>query len=369
MSSNSGKYGTAEKRWAGIGPYYAMFPVSFADLVIQQYTDVGDVVLDPFAGRATAVYSAAIHKRIGVGIELNPVGWVYGKAKLFPARQHYVEQKLEEIMKLSIEYSHSSIQMPTFFQHCFSSQVCQFLLAARDHLKWQRRAVDWTTMALLLVYLHGKRDDSLSNQMRQTKSMAPEYAVRWWTQRELAPPEIDSVEFMMKKVAWRYAKGTPETSRSQVYYGDSNDVIPRLRQSLKSRGKQSVQLLFTSPPYCGVTNYHYDQWIRLWMLGFPPAPPSNLGKFRSRFHNRAEYSGLLLHVFNKASKILAPDATVYVRTDSRNFTYQTTLDVLKNIFPQKRLIEIRQPFQQPTQTHLFGDKTTKAGEIDLILEP
>src|SRR4030042_4486682 len=85
MSKNSGKYGTAEKRWAGIGPYYAMFPVSFADAVIQQYTDKGDVVLDPFAGRATAVYSAAVQHRIGIGIELNPVGWVYGKTKLFPA--------------------------------------------------------------------------------------------------------------------------------------------------------------------------------------------------------------------------------------------------------------------------------------------
>ncbi len=33
----------------------------------------------------------------------------------------------------------------------------------------------------------------------------------------------------------------------------------------------------------------------------------------------------------------------------------------------KRLDEIYQPFQQPTQTHLFGDKTPKQGEVDLIL--
>lgn len=33
-------------------------------------------------------------------------------------------------------------------------------------------------MALLSVHLHGKRADSLSNQMRQTKSMSPEYAIR-----------------------------------------------------------------------------------------------------------------------------------------------------------------------------------------------
>ena len=62
-------------------------------------------------------------------------------------------------------------------------------------------------MALLLVHLHGKRTDSLSNQMRQTKSLSPQYAVRWWDERGLEPPDIDPVEFMKKKLKWRYAKG------------------------------------------------------------------------------------------------------------------------------------------------------------------
>jgi hypothetical protein len=33
-------------------------------------------------------------------------------------------------------------------------------------------------MAVLLVHLHGKRADSFLHQMRQTKSMSPEYAIR-----------------------------------------------------------------------------------------------------------------------------------------------------------------------------------------------
>ena len=46
-------------------------------------------------------------------------------------------------------------------------------------------------MALILVYLHGKHDASLSNQMRQTKAMAPRYAVNWWRERGLRPPSLD----------------------------------------------------------------------------------------------------------------------------------------------------------------------------------
>ena len=77
-----GKYNSASARWAAVGPYYAMFPTLFADDVVARFTEPGDWVLDPFAGRGTAVYSAAIADRHGVGIELNPVGWLYGATKL-----------------------------------------------------------------------------------------------------------------------------------------------------------------------------------------------------------------------------------------------------------------------------------------------
>ena len=80
--TGEGAYATAENRWAGVGPYYAMFPVEFADRVVRRYTAPGDIVLDPFAGRGTAIFSAATQQRTGIGIEVNAVGWVYSRAQL-----------------------------------------------------------------------------------------------------------------------------------------------------------------------------------------------------------------------------------------------------------------------------------------------
>src|SRR5438445_9204908 len=71
--------GTALGRWVGLGPYYAMFPSDFAFRVVRTYSHRGARVLDPFAGRATAVYAATVLGRQGVGIEINPLGWLYGK--------------------------------------------------------------------------------------------------------------------------------------------------------------------------------------------------------------------------------------------------------------------------------------------------
>src|SRR5206468_9414868 len=87
-------YATAESRWAGVGPYYAMFPVEFSDHVVQKYTSAGATILDPFAGRGTAIFSAATKDRIGMGVELNPVGWVYSQAKLNAASKHDVIERL-----------------------------------------------------------------------------------------------------------------------------------------------------------------------------------------------------------------------------------------------------------------------------------
>lgn len=369
MHTTGRRYNTPEKRWAGIGPYYAMFPVNFADDVIQKYTNPNDGVLDPFAGRGTAVYSAAIQDRIGIGIEINPVGWVYGKAKIFPAEEAEVKKRLEELARESSQYLSEAEELPTFFHYCFSLEVRTFLLAVRNNLNWRKRKVDWTVAALLLIYLHGKRDQSFSNQMRQTKSMSAQYAVNWWKNKNLVPPLINPIEFMEKRINWRYAKGHPNVSKSRIYLGDCTKVLSRLLQLESKRQSCPIRLLFTSPPYCGVTNYHYDQWLRLWLLGFSGMTSSQDGKHKGRFWNRKEYSALLYNAFKKSSQILSRDAVIYVRTDNRSFTYKTTVNTLKEIFPKKKMTEILQPFSRPTQTHLFGDQSKKAGEVDIVMHP
>jgi len=206
-----------------------MFPTTFADWVIRSYSAEGDVVLDPFAGRGTSIFSAATQRRIAVGIEINPVGFLYARTKLQPAEIEAVEQRVKVIgqeakRKAIVE---TARELPLFYRRCFSSEVRRFLVAARQRLDWRRSNVDRTTMAVILVYLHGKDGAALSNQMRQTKAMSPAYAIDWWKERALSPPEIDPVEFFKSRLIWRYAHGRPECEASSMYLGDSLQVLPR----------------------------------------------------------------------------------------------------------------------------------------------
>jgi len=369
MAGNGKTYGTAAKRWEGIGPYYAMFPIRFAEAVINEYTSPGDTVLDPFAGRGTAVFSATALGRRGFGIEISPVGWVYARAKLGPAPLEEVEERLLEIAEQGHEYAERARALPKFFRKCFSPPVRRFLLAARGGLDWRRCTCDRTLMAILLVYLHGKEGQALSNQMRQTKAMSPYYAIKWWEENGTKPPDLDIVKFMQQRIRWRYAKGVVEADGSRVLLGNSITILPQLERHLREKEVSKANLLLTSPPYFGVTNYHYDQWLRLWLLGFETDAYVTRGPYQGRFTNPDRYKHLLKKVFRRSAKVVSDAAVIYVRTSKDPFTKGATLDAMLEAFPKKRLVAYSQPFLKPTQTYLFGDKTPKTGEVDLVLMP
>jgi DNA methylase len=365
-------YRDAASRWAGVGPYYAMFPVEFADGIVHRYTRPGEVVIDPFAGRGTAVFSAATQKRLAIGIEINPVGYVYAEAKLRPASQDEVEIRLNELGEHALQFHDEAANLPCFFHRCFSFRVRRFLLAARAALNWRSSKVDRTVMALLLVYLHGKMGAAMSNQMRQTKSMSPQYAIRWWEEHGFEAPDIDPVSFIKARLSWRYAKGVPEVQYGRVLLGDSVKQLRRINKAVEEGSLKRASLLFTSPPYFAITNYHYDQWLRLWLLGGSPNALRNGNGRGGKFETREGYRRLLERVFSKAAKVLEEKATIYVRTDVREFTYSTTIAVLHGVFPDKHLTEVRSPMLKASQTHLFGKASAPAesnGEVDLILTP
>lgn len=366
------KYGTAEARWAGVGPYYAMFPTSFADVVVQDYTQPGDAVLDPFAGRGTAVYSAAIQDRHATGIEINPVGYVYANAKLKPGDNAAVTRRLHELAEISPIFRDEANDLPPFFHHCFAPKVREFLVAARSTLNWRRSKTDRTLMALILISLHGKRGQSLSNQMRQMTAMAPDYSIRWWTEKNLTPPDIDPIAFLEKRIKWRYVHGKPQIPDATVFLHDSVKKLPYLAREIQESQRPRAKLLVTSPPYHNVTNYYYDHWIRLWLLGMPEHPGKASNSYGGKFSNQERYRQLLKQVFVRAKPLLTEDATIYVRTDRRKSTLNATSTILQEVFPEKAISVERRPLKPEHQAKPYGRGGAPKQpncEMDLILTP
>lgn len=362
-------FATAESRWARLGPYYAMFPLEFAFDVIEKHSKKGDYIIDPFAGRCSSVFAGGALGRKSLGIEINPVGWLYGVVKVNPAKKTDVVARLSELYSKRNNYSSEINSMPEFYRICYCDEVLKFLLAARATLNWEEDSIDATLMSILLVYLHAKLGEGLSNQMRMTKSMGMNYSIEWWKKNGfLTPPEIDPYDFILKKIEWRYEKGEPFLEESNVILGDSADELKGVAKNANSKDIK-FSLLFTSPPYCSITNYHADQWLRLWLLGGSDSPQPLKNKHKGRFDNKQEYYELLDSVFGQCSKIMNNKSTVYVRTDKRDFTFNSTLEILKKHFPSHRATVIEKPLGKDTktQTKLYGDCAKKPGEVDIIM--
>ena len=187
------------------------------------------------------------------------------------------------------------------------------------------------------------------------------------------PPDICPVEFLTKRINWRYSKGVPRRSHSQPFISVIvQENCWRFERKSKQGKQQKAKLLLTSPPYHNVTNYYYDQWIRLWLLGSPPQPAGVSETFGGKFCNLNNYRTLLLSIFNSARPLLLDDSVIYVRTGNQRTTLETTIATLQAAFPNKSVCLKARPIREDRKTAPYGRggaPRSPTCEMDVILTP
>ena len=358
MGKPEWKYSNAPGRWAGFGPYYAMFPVNFAKQVVETMSPEGGSVLDPFCGRGTAPFVAQATSRVSLGIDVNPVAWIFAKVKTSPEPS---KEKLLNRLKSLQRAVHPEDKKPEneFQEWAWSEKVLGFLNAARRELDWRKDRTDRTLMGFILVHLHAKLGDGISNQMQKSRAMGPDYSVRWWGKREMRPPEIDPYEYFHKRIYWRYLHGViNDRQAAEITRGDAAKILPNCQRKVFS-------LLFTSPPYFGVTDYRQDSWIRLWMLDEGPPLPD--WKKDKKTTCEEAYRQMLDDVFSEANKLLKPHSVIWVRTDAREFTKNSILKIMRKLWSKRKLFRRYDCPKKDTQTTHFGNKPSTLGEVDFLI--
>ena len=318
----------------------------------------GSNVLDPFCGRGTAPFVAQATGRSSLGIDINPAAWVFAKVKTSPEPSRKKLMKRVDDLQRSV-CSRDRKAVNEFQKWAWSNGVLGFLNAARRVLDWEKNITDRTVMGFILVNLHGRLGDSVSNQMQKSRAMGPGYAVQWWKERKMYPPEIDPREYFHKKILWRYGHNVVDNRReTRIIQGDAAKIL-RKHQTNK------FSLLFTSPPYFGVTDYRQDSWIRLWMLGKGPSLPD--WKKEKSLNCKELYQQMLRDVFSACVPLLQHKSVIWVRTDAREFTKRTTLDTLQELWPTRKIFRRFDRPQKKTQTEHFGNKSIKSGEVDFLI--
>jgi len=354
-------------RFHSICPYFAMFPESFVRRNVLAWSKRDDVILDPFSGRGTTVFESLLNGRKGVGCDTNPVAVCLSKAKVDPPSLEEVMARLAVLERASKRFTSKAAEVSDeFFTLCFHEETLRQLLFLKKKLDWRDDRADCFIGALALGCLHGeshRTDLCFSNRMPRTISTKPAYSVRWWTEKGCFPPERDVFSILRKCAEYRYVSPVPQL-KGRVVEGDARRASTLLRPY-----KDKVKLVVTSPPYLDITDYHEDQWLRLWFLGGAAKPITGQGK--DDRHRRIEsYWQFLREAWKGVAPLLQESAQVVIRIGGTRLGEEQLraglLESLNSTGRKFKLAESRQTAIKNGQRRIFqtGPDTKASVEHD-----
>lgn len=297
----------------GICPYFTMFPLEFPYRVLRQHAGSGGKVLDPFCGRGTSLYAARMLGMPAYGIDSNPVAVAISRAKLANATPTAIVAAARRIL-----HDPSSVTCPDgeFWRLAYAPKVLESLCRLRSALLDDASsAARQSLVGIILGALHGPMPKSapsyFSNQCTRTFAPKPAYAVRFWNERRLLPPEVDVLE-LIKRRAERFYSDDDTAAVGRVTCGDS-----RQASSFRAASKAACDWIITSPPYYGMRTYLPDQWLRLWFLGGPPhVDYTNNGQVNHR--SPASFAEELRKVWQHSAEASADGCRLVIRFGAIN---------------------------------------------------
>ncbi len=244
--------------------YMGMFPASLPRYFIEQFSEPGDIVVDPFSGRGTTALEACIAGRVGIGLDLNPLASLLTAAKVDPPT---LEETLARIDELERTYSRGAVtdEAPPEIEILFDGRrTLPQLLHMREKLDANDRT-DRFLLAALTGILHGNHSTKdprasrcLSISMPNTFSMSPGYLRRYIRQNKLKKYPFDAFDRLRNRMHHLYADGTP-AARGRGIQADALSLSQHVAPG-------TAKLVITSPPYLNVVRYGKFNWIRLWLL-------------------------------------------------------------------------------------------------------
>lgn len=285
-----------------------MFPETFVRKNLQAWSKPGDLVLDPFCGRGTTVFESLLNRRRAIGCDTNPVAYCISRAKATPPSLSDVLARLSTLEARAGKFGATQTK-DEFFALCFHETTLQQVEFLRARLKWRSNDIDCFIAALALGCLHGESHRTewcFSNRMPRTISTKPAYSVRWWRKHRCLPPQRDVFTILRSLARYRYESPVPSL-KGRVVQGDARKASTLLRPY-----RERVKLVVTSPPYLDITDYHEDQWLRLWFLGGANRPITRQAP-DDRHRNAERYWGFLGEAWQGVVPLLHESCQIVVR--------------------------------------------------------
>ncbi|MGA1823979.1 MAG: DNA modification methylase [bacterium] len=320
-----------------ICPYFTMFPLSVPSKQLQEIDSV-KWILDPFCGRGTTNYAARLLGLPSVGVDSSPIATAIAEGKLVDTVPEAIEKACLDILTSDLK-----VELPEgdFWKLCYHPSTLKNILLLRKALLQDCSSPERKALrALMLGILHGPRNKGLpsylSNQMPRTYAAKPNYAVRFWSKKQLKPIPVDIIELVSRKARYYFASRHPSVS-FKVLCSDSRIF------DFSALGIKFAKVI-TSPPYFGMRTYIPDQWLRYWFLG---GPENVIYQYPNQMthSSSAEYAEQLSTIWSNIGRACSPGAKLMIRFGGIHVRKAKPKDImlasLRETKHQFRLLTIR----------------------------
>ncbi|MCI0706289.1 MAG: site-specific DNA-methyltransferase [Ignavibacteriae bacterium] len=282
--------------------YRACFKPHLPRYFIEQYTEPGDIVYDPYMGRGTTIIEAALLGRNVIGNDVNPLCTIFTAPRLNVPPLNEVEKRLSSIRL--IQDSKSDIDLSMFFQAKTLSEIVSLkrYLARRSNAGEEDAIDKWIRMVAT------NRLTGHSSGFFSVYTLPPNQATSPGSQRKInklrrQKPEYRNVkELILRKSRSLLRNLSPEQITSLNAAGKSAKLSSSSAHLTLHIADESVRLTVTSPPFLNIVQYSKDNWLRCWFNGIDDA---EVAKNITMSHTVEEWSAEMLKVFLELFRITA----------------------------------------------------------------
>ena len=275
------------------------FPAPLAHYFIVLYSETEDTVLDPFAGRGTVPLEACATGRYGVGNDVAPEAFVLTHAKVRPVSLRTVQETLDELRsKMDIsDFDLRKVQVK--IRVFFHPHTLKQILWIREALSGDISENAVFIKALMCGILHGSSEISLSVPCSHAFSMTPSYIERYSARHGMSKPKRDVISCLETKARSALADPLPH-QRGLATMTDARKL---------PLNDESVNMIFTSPPYWEKQTYARDNWLRLWFLGYDH---NDIKRLQMRTSSRERFLQFMTECLQEMYRVLKDDSACFI---------------------------------------------------------